>query len=212
MQPIVESIFIRFSTSLQQSSQLKHSKSIALYFVSSTTATYEQSLHSCQHTFVEARLSIYGGYEQPAGVRAMVFNPDGRTVLCAMQDSLKVPCFFHYKVFWEFMRFEDADAECFLCCIAPSMHHLLRSYLENMVIINLLLPDHFLKHFLTPVNVWHFCLILKKFSSRIPITCRILLLESSSFLGGSYQLVDIYRYTWTNELEYPVAGVVLGTT
>lgn len=208
MQPIFESIFNRFSTSLQQSSQLKHSKTIALYFVSSTTATYEQSLHSCQHTFIEAWLSIYVGYEQPAGVRAMVFNPDGRTVLCAMQDSLKVPCFFHYEVFWEFIRFEDADAECFLCCIAPSMHHLLRIYLENMVTNNLLLPEHFL----SPVYVWHFCLTLKKFRSSIPIICRILLLESSSFLGGSYQVVDIYRYIWTDELEYPVAGVVLGTT
>jgi hypothetical protein len=29
-------------------------------------------------------------YEQSAGVRAMVFNPDGRIILTAMQDSLKV--------------------------------------------------------------------------------------------------------------------------
>ena len=34
---------------------------------------------------------------QSAGVRAMVFNPDGRTILTAMQDSLKV-IFMHMYI------------------------------------------------------------------------------------------------------------------
>jgi hypothetical protein len=40
--------------------------------------------------------------KQTTGVRSMVFNPDGRTILCAMHDSLKVNpilyIFFHLDI------------------------------------------------------------------------------------------------------------------
>jgi hypothetical protein len=39
--------------------------------------------------------------KQTTGVRSMVFNPDGRTILCAMHDSLKI-------LSWEPLRYHDS--------------------------------------------------------------------------------------------------------
>ncbi len=46
-------------------------------------------------------------WSQSAGVRAMVFNSDGRTILTAMQDSLKV--FLGFKSLDELLEFGQVN-------------------------------------------------------------------------------------------------------